>query len=65
MTNHMIRISMLGLFLAVAGAGVASAATTPDNNSWTDAANLTVSGVSSVGSVSTLVPDSYEFWKDE
>jgi hypothetical protein len=59
----MIRISMLGLFLAVAGAGVASAAT--PNDSWTDAAQITPSGASSVESTNTLVPDSYEFWKDE
>jgi hypothetical protein len=60
----MIRISMLGLFLAVAGAGAASAATSHDD-SWSDAAQITPSGVSSVESTNTLVPDSYEFWKDE
>ena len=63
MSKNILGLSMLALFLAI-GAGAASAAGTVDN-SWTDSANITSSGASSVGSTSTLVPDSYEFWKDE
>jgi hypothetical protein len=63
MSQYLLRISMLGLFLAVAGAGAASAATV-GTDSWADAANITVSGVSSTDTNNTLVPESYEFWKD-
>ncbi|MGE5537146.1 MAG: hypothetical protein ACM30I_00900 [Gemmatimonas sp.] len=60
LVKKIIALSTLATFVGVMGAVSARA-----QDSWADSARITPSGASSVASIDTLVPSSYDPFKDE